>query len=347
MGSNIVVLEQCQVAPSPHGGAAKKLLPLLDFDVIFLRFPLVQLVLFYNVDCSKLDFLETIVPNLKKSLSIVLKHFYPLAGNTIIPLSSGTGPVCRCVVGDFVSLTIAQSDADFVDLTGNHCRDADHFCDLVPKLPQPTYLSDSIRFRLAVFQVTLFPDQVGVCVGVTIHHSIADGATVLRFLQAWSSISKFKGDDSHLLADGLVSVDTLTPPTHNVRAMFVLSHDQIQQLKKFVLNKIGKNVSSFVMICAYLWTCSIKSVGPDEVGDDEPQYLACPGDCRSRVANLLVESTHGRLRGKQGIVEAAVAIGNAIHKTFPGENGVVDFSGYQKPRKLNRRRVLVIAMGQE
>lgn len=120
MASNIVILEQLQVAPSP-GGPAEKLLPLLDFDIIFLRFPIMQLLFFYDLHCTKSDFLGRVVPNLKNSLSLALKHFSPLAGKTILPLSSGT-PFTHYVAGDSVPLKIAWSDADFVHLIGNHSR---------------------------------------------------------------------------------------------------------------------------------------------------------------------------------------------------------------------------------
>lgn len=120
MTTNIVVLEQWQVVPSP-GGPIEKLLPLSDFDIIFLRFPIMQLLFFYDLHCSKSHFLGTLVPNLKNSLSLTLKHFSPLAGKTILPLTSGT-PFTHYVAGDSVPLTISQSDADFVHLIGNHYR---------------------------------------------------------------------------------------------------------------------------------------------------------------------------------------------------------------------------------
>lgn len=119
MGSNTVLLEQCEVAP--NGGAAEKSLPLLDFDLIFLRSPVVQIAFFYGFQCSKSHFLDKIVPNLKNSLSTVLNHYSPLAGTIVLPLTSGT-PVSHYVAGDSVSVSIAQSDADFDYLTANHYR---------------------------------------------------------------------------------------------------------------------------------------------------------------------------------------------------------------------------------
>lgn len=117
------------MAPSP-GGAAENVLPLLDFDVMVLEFYLNQIMSFYDLECSMSEFLEKVVPNLKTSLSLALKHFFPLAGKIILPLttSSGNGPVSHYVAGDSVSLTIAQSDADFVHLTGNHYRYVPDYC---------------------------------------------------------------------------------------------------------------------------------------------------------------------------------------------------------------------------
>lgn len=152
----------------------------------------------------------------------------------------------------------------------------------------------------------------------------------------------------------------VTPPTHNVRAVFVLTDNDIRRLKKFVLSNRKPNVSTFVIVCAHLWTCFARSAGPDEVDDDEAQYLACPGDWRARldpplpenyfgncIAFMVAESRHGKLRGSAGIVEAVRAMEEAIGKTFndnkKGEALIDVVSGYQEFKKLDRRRVLMIA----
>lgn len=263
----------------------------------------------------------------------------------------------------------------------NTYREAEDFRGFVSKLPQATYLPDSIKFPVAAFQVTFFPGR-GLSLGVTMHHSIGDGATLVSFLRAWSSITKFSGD-SHLLendclpfydrsgvikrlsteawneakeAKPLVRL-AVSPPTHNLRATLALSDYEIGRLKK----SVGRNTSTTVIVCAYMWTCLAKSWDDGEVAgdDDEPQYLALPGDCRARldpplpdnyfgncIAFILAESSRGKLRGKEGIAEAVVAIDKAIKETFNKSKeaaGVVDVSGYQEFRKLNRRRVLMVA----
>lgn len=156
---------------------------------------------------------------------------------------------------------------------------------------------------------------------------------------------------------GLVNLTTINaPPTRSVRATFTLSNAEIRQLKKFVLSNMKlKDLSSSVVVYAFLWTCFAKtSDGPD----NEAVYIAIPGDCRARldpplpdtyfgncVAIILGESTFRRLRGKEGFVEAAMEIREAIHKTFNKKknNGVVDISGINKSRKVNIRRRLAVA----
>ncbi|KAL2496904.1 Coumaroyl-CoA:anthocyanidin 3-O-glucoside-6''-O-coumaroyltransferase 2 [Forsythia ovata] len=128
-------LEHCGITPPP-GDLTELTLPLTFFDILWVHFHPIQRLLFYEFPCSKTYFLETIVPNLKQSLSLTLKHYYPLASNLLIPLSNEK-PVFRYVVGDSVSLTIAESSDDFNNLTASYARDADQFYPFVPQLPPP------------------------------------------------------------------------------------------------------------------------------------------------------------------------------------------------------------------
>lgn len=151
------IVEHCQVAPS-SGAPTELLLPLLYSDIIFLSGNLMEILYFYSLpSCSKSHLSDNIVPNLKNSISLTLKHFTPLAGNIIFPLTTGM-PLSHYITGDSVSMAIAVSDADLTHLTGSLSRDADQF-------------PDFIKFPVSAFQVTLFPNQ-GICIGVTMHHCI-------------------------------------------------------------------------------------------------------------------------------------------------------------------------------
>ncbi|KAL2529910.1 Coumaroyl-CoA:anthocyanidin 3-O-glucoside-6''-O-coumaroyltransferase 2 [Forsythia ovata] len=303
------VLELCQVPPPPDA-ATEFSLPLVFFDMIWWDFHPSQSVLFFDFPISKSHFLDAIVPNLKQSLSLTLEHFLPLAGKIIHPLISGR-PISLYTVGDSVSLTIAESGADFNNLTGNHPRDSCEFYSYVPQLPPATHSSNSIRVPVLALQVTVFPDH-GLCFGFTNHHAIGDASTVVSFIEAWASINRFNGDTQYCSLpsfdrtnvqdlNGLDSIywdqilkdssplepPPINPPTNKFRATFFLREDDVQKLKKLVLAKrpSAAHVSSFTVICALVWVCFAKSAASSgkAAADDDVEYFTFVADCRTRL----------------------------------------------------------------
>ncbi|KAL7153485.1 hypothetical protein ABFS83_04G172000 [Erythranthe nasuta] len=375
---SITIIDQVKVAPPP-GAAAEQTLRLQHFDIIWLPYRLMQNLFFYSFPCSESNFSDTIIPNLKKSLSLTLKHFPPFAGKIIFPLTApNRPPFSHYISGDAISLTIAVSNADLIPLTGNNIsRDSDQFHHFVPELPPPaTHSPEQIKFAVAAVQVTLFPNQ-GICVGFTNHQAIGDGSTTVGFLQTWASINKSNGreflsppfyernivpNSDKLIESCWEIIRTYKPtlsssvslPTYKTRATFILTESEIQQLKNFVKTKNpGPNVSSFAVICAYVWTCLAKST-VDDVADDTPEYFTCTADCRRRLnpplrdnyfGNCLGlvqgESTHGRLKGEEGIVFGAEVINEAIQKTVNNERAILEGSivGFLERRKLSGKRV--------
>ncbi|KAL0397797.1 UNVERIFIED_CONTAM: Malonyl-coenzyme:anthocyanin 5-O-glucoside-6'''-O-malonyltransferase [Sesamum calycinum] len=264
----VTVHECCGVAPlAAAGEAAEQSLPLTFFDMIWLYFHPIQRLLFYPSTCSTTDFLETIVPNLKKSLSQTLRNYLPLAGNLIHPMNSDM-PEFRYVPGDSVSVTFAEAteDLDFDYFTGNQARDSDEFYALAPDLPEPKTDSES-GFKIIpvlAIQVTLFPGT-GICIDTQ------------EFGVGWRTRSY---------------------------SLIIL---------------YGKT--------AYVWSCLAKSAAEsgEEVDDNEPEYFGFTVDARHRmespvpatyfgncVAFVVVESTHGLLRGRDGFVSAVKSVGQLI-----------------------------------
>lgn len=73
-----------------------------------------------NHNSSNIHFSDLVlIPKLKSSLSVALQHFLPLAGNVIWPQNSPK-PILSYVQGNIVSLTIAESDADFCHLVSSN-----------------------------------------------------------------------------------------------------------------------------------------------------------------------------------------------------------------------------------
>ncbi|CAK9173757.1 unnamed protein product [Ilex paraguariensis] len=304
------VLEDCRVAPPP-GTVAGKSLPLTFFDLPWLHFPLIHRVMFYEFPHSKTHFIESVIPKLKHSASLTLKHFFPLAGNLIVP-SNSSKPEMRYVNGDSVSLIFAESRGDFDYLSGDHARNADEFHPLVPQMPEVIYESGTAIAPLLALQVTLFPD-VGLCFGLIFHHVIADASTLMNFLNSWASIFKSGGDED-LLKDGILPLyersvikdpkgleeiywgqlkDTkfeVPPyqflPTNKVRATFVMRREVIQKLKKLVSDQRPSlsYVSTVTTTCAFVWICMVKSRlgNGEDIGEDDWDLFVLNVDCRAR-----------------------------------------------------------------
>ncbi|XP_041995981.1 malonyl-coenzyme:anthocyanin 5-O-glucoside-6'''-O-malonyltransferase-like [Salvia splendens] len=141
----------------------------------------------YNHPYSEDEFSNTIVPNLKHSLSLTLKHYLPVAGNLLYPLDTDASKSVICYVsGDTVSLTIAISNLDFDDLVLNHAREADQFYDHVqPQAP----LTEEENYKIAPV----------ICIGVNFHHGLCYWRSIVGLVKAWTMINK-SGDDEAFVA---------------------------------------------------------------------------------------------------------------------------------------------------
>ncbi|KAK6157220.1 hypothetical protein DH2020_011468 [Rehmannia glutinosa] len=361
------LLETCRIAPPPAGDAADQLIvPLTYLDMRWIHFIPIHCLLFYEYPCSKVYFTETLLPKLKQSLSVTLKHYLPLAGNLVYPLNTDEKPVFRYVPGDSVSLTIAESSNDFDEHVGNHARDADQFYDFVPELP-PVKLDESNYQTIPVIalRVTLFPN-LGICVGYSYHHSIGDWSSIVGFIRAWASVNKFGGDDEFLtkqaessrpifdrsVINDPIGIDSIywkvireiplklssfPLPTNRVRATFILHRADIKNLKDLVLDKKPDlvQVSSFVVTVSYVWTCFVKS-GEELVDDDVLELFIFSVDVRARIDPPVPANYFGNCLG--------YGVGKIEHKRLVGDEGFViaaeDIALDIKNRANNKDQVL-------
>lgn len=270
------------VSPSEGGGEEQVVIPLANFNIVRLRYHLLHFLFFYKLECLESHFLNTIIPKLNNSLSLALKHFLPLVGKIVFPLSP-SAPLLDLIsqyeAGDSISVAIAVSGADLDHLTGNHSWDADEFHQFSPHMLPHAYCSSNgcIKFSPLAIQVMLFPNQ-GICIGQTLNHAIADGAIILAFQHVWASINKFNGDDAHLGEKFLIIYErnsivankdlakraqnhmkmssptvslTISSPTNKVRVTFFVSAAKIQKLKSIVVSKkpgMAHIVSSLVVL---------------------------------------------------------------------------------------------------
>ncbi|KAL1560721.1 malonyl-coenzyme:anthocyanin 5-O-glucoside-6'''-O-malonyltransferase-like [Salvia divinorum] len=304
------VIETCRIPP-PQGVAAELFLPLSFFDITWLQLNPIRGLVFYNHPCSEAEFSNTIVPNLKQSLSLTLKHYLPVAGNLLYPLDTDTDttkPVIRYISGDTVPLTIAVSSLGLDDLVADHARESDQFYGLLPLAPPLTEEENYQIVPLVALQVTLFPGG-GICIGLNVNHTLCDARSIVGFLNAWAVINK-SGDDEVFVSRNSESppvfvrpvsedsrrlngifwdvmkkipfkpVQSHPVPTNRVRASFILRQSDIKILKTRISSAKPRRVriSTFAVASAYVWTALAKCGG----GRDEEEVFYYPEDGRGR-----------------------------------------------------------------
>ncbi|XP_047940883.1 malonyl-coenzyme:anthocyanin 5-O-glucoside-6'''-O-malonyltransferase-like [Salvia hispanica] len=303
------VIETCRIPPS-LGAATELFLPLSFYDMTWLHLNHTRRLVFYNHTCSEAEFSNTVVPNLKHSLSLTVKHYLLVAANLLYPSDTDAKkPVFRYISGDSVPLTIAVSGLDFNELVANHAREADQFYDLLPRTPA---MSEEENYKIIPpisLQVTLFPGR-GICLGLSNHHSLGDDRSIIGFVKAWAVINK-SGDSEALISRNRESLPVferpickdssrvdriyweamkkrpLKPaathplPTNRVRASFILRQTNIKTLKNLIFSARPNidRVSTFVVAAAYVWATFAKSLGPAG-HEDEVFYIAADGTGR-------------------------------------------------------------------
>ena len=201
MAAKVVEQEVTKVTPLiSHSSSAQELtLPLTYCDILWLKFPPVERIFFYEITGLASDFFNSeIVPRLKHSLSLTLLHYLPLAGS-IVWRPQAQDQQQQPVIyyspdnDDYgVSVTVAvSSNNDFSHLSGNGIRGAVEFHPLVPQLS----ISHD-KAEIVAAQITLFPDR-GFSIGVSSHHAILDGKSTTMFVKSWAYLCKQLAELGH------------------------------------------------------------------------------------------------------------------------------------------------------
>nr|GME20309.1 malonyl-coenzyme A:anthocyanin 3-O-glucoside-6''-O-malonyltransferase-like [Ipomoea batatas] len=395
VNQTVTVLEKAEVAPPPEATAGISL-PFTFLDVFWLHLPPVHRLIFYQRPISRTHFVDTLIPTIKTSLSLTLQHYSPLAGRVIVSQDNSNLPEIRYVDGDTVPLVFAESnsgDGHFDHLTSDHPRNNTEFHPLVPSLPPTSRAPDGAGvIPVLALQVTLFPGA-GICIGVTNHHAIGDASSIFGFMKAWAFFSGQKHEntspvsfpeefrpfyDRSVIQDrkGLgtriwnsmknikiedTHVHRLPLITDKARATFVVTRDDIQRLKNHILTRRPDlvHVSSFTMICSYVWNCLVKSrheTNPDS-NADEDDYFFCAADYRARldppvprnyfgncILGFVGQAKRKNLVGEEGFEEAAVVIGESIHSQLDtNKDDDIDDDKWEELSRINPDRSLSVA----
>ncbi|KAB2610389.1 phenolic glucoside malonyltransferase 1-like [Pyrus ussuriensis x Pyrus communis] len=308
---SIKLVEICRIAPQ-HADQEFSL-PLTFFDIIWLKFPPIQRLYFYEIVSSSKNtfFFDSILPKLKTALSLTLHHFPPLAGNITWPQDSPI-PILSYLRGDAVSVTVAESDADFHHLVSSNSFniEAKEYHPLVPQL-------DACHEKAAALalQITLFPNN-GFSIGTSVHHAALDGKMSTMFVKSWAYICKHESDlvpdqlkpfyDRRVIPDptridliysnhflnidlerpnnrSLMPFQFEAPQPDSVRGCFQFTPTKIEAIRQLVKAKKQQHqsvpLSKFCVTIAYAWICLVKA---EEIKSKKIR-LIFGVDCRSRL----------------------------------------------------------------
>ncbi|XP_027349537.1 phenolic glucoside malonyltransferase 1-like [Abrus precatorius] len=339
------------------------------FDILWLRLPPVQRIFFYEFPHPTSFFFDTLLPKLKHSLALALGCYFPLVGHVTWPIDSNK-PIINYDNGDTVSLTVAESDADFNHLAGTDLCEAKEIHHLLPHLN----ISHE-QATVVAFQVTLFPNT-GLSIGITSHHAVLDGKTSTSFVKSWAYLCSDLGESPSSLPPQLspfyervkdpkelgtiyandwlkhggpnnrsLMAWDLQVPEDATRGLFQLSRSDIEKLTQFVVSKKKGNkklhLSTFVLCVAYAWVCRVKV---EEV-KGKRVILGFSIDCRARLEPPLPPTYFGNciggraavvekreLLGEDGLIVAVEALSEALETL---KDGVLNGAENLSSRLLN------------
>ncbi|TYH99712.1 hypothetical protein ES332_A11G084600v1 [Gossypium tomentosum] len=328
MGSSctVKILEIAQIKPSLElpNCTIEFSLSLTFFDSFWFTFPPVEGLLFYNLnDLTPADFSSEILPKLKQSLSLTLRHYLPVAGSLKWP-SDAPRPFILYAPDDGVSVIVAESGADFHRLSSNGIYEAVELHPLIPHLRS----SDDSASILAI-QITFFPSQ-GFSIGITAHHTVLEGKTTSMFMKSWAYLCRLgnkenpglplelipyfdreiikdpTGHDLDILylnqrlicsnGNKSLKVPTNKRATRNlVRATVTLSQEDFKKMREKVLSKSPDSskippLSDFALTLGYVASCIVKARGG---AGDRSVCLGFTADCRRRLDPPVPETYFG------------------------------------------------------
>ncbi|KAK1582259.1 hypothetical protein Q3G72_013355 [Acer saccharum] len=167
-----------------NGSTTESTLPLTFFDIFWLKFPPVERLFFYELtDLTHHLFDSVILPNLKRSLSLTLLHYLPLTGKIKWP-PQAPKPAVFYSPKDGVSVTVAESNANFDRVSADDIHEALELRPLTPELVTSDDFADMVAL-----QITLFPNK-GFSIGVSTHHAVFDGKSSTTFIKSWAHLCK-------------------------------------------------------------------------------------------------------------------------------------------------------------
>ncbi|CAL1358707.1 unnamed protein product [Linum trigynum] len=244
---------------------------------------------------------------LKDALSRALVPFYPMAGRLIGPeKGKGSGRLELECNGEGALFLEAETESS-IDELGEFVPSPE--VELGELVPGVDYSQEISSVPMLVLQVTRFKCG-GVCLGIGVHHMVADGASALQFINTWSEMARGGGCILRNTAATTVQSfdrtilrarDPPTPKFHHTEYdthptmviptplipstpiihMMKITQNQITSLKnKANITLSGNRYSNHDILTAHIWRCATRARG---LPDGQPTKLQISVDGRSRL----------------------------------------------------------------
>jgi len=268
------VLSVSRVAPADRAAAADgddpaMVVKLSFFDTPWVVLPPIQRVFLYSLpgggdDADGHEFTDA-VATLKTSLAATLAVYLPLAGK--LAYDAGTGDVVvDCAAADDLGVAFVEAEADADDettfdvrhLADDEAHDIPAFLALVPDLPTKVLPAPVLSV-----QATRLPrgGGGGLALGLSVHHAVADGQAVWRFMAAWVSAAR----------EGSPVTKSLPAPHFGREVIHVPNGDESARhmLKMIapnlpVVRTYATKLATFFFVCAR-FLCVVLSVVTDSL----------------------------------------------------------------------------------
>ncbi|CAE6262773.1 unnamed protein product [Arabidopsis arenosa] len=290
MGAEVIVISNSIVRPESYSEESDRVkIHLTPWDLFFLRAEYPQRGLLF----PQPDPETRIISQLKSSLSVALKIFYPFAGRLVKIKNEDDGTASFYVDCDGSGVKFIHASAKSVSVSdvlepvdGNVPEFLNRF---YPANGVTSY--EGISDSLIAFQVTELKD--GVFIGFGYNHMVADGSSFWSFFNTWSEIC-FNGFDSDhrrkfppLLLRGwfldgieypirIPMSETETPNRVVVTSsliqekIFRVTSRNISELKAKANGEVSsddRKISSLQGVSAFMWRSIIRNSGlnPEEV----------------------------------------------------------------------------------
>nr|CAB3494867.1 unnamed protein product [Digitaria exilis] len=302
--------------PLPAPGHRVLLSP---FDVYWAALPPVRCVFLFAPPPPPANFAD-VASALRSSLAAVLPAFHPFAGELVYDPAELRAVSIVCSEGAGVAFVEAETELNFARLVE---EGAEHDVDALQQLV-PDIRREELPAPVMATQVTEFIGGVGgIAVGVTIHHTAADGRGLWRFLEMWTAAAaaavagsktmpvagepasplhdrrlvSFEGDEELArmflrqvapdLPRTVPKQDPSPGPKNQLsRRTFTLSSSVIQRLKQ----QLTPAPSTFVAVVAHGWVSIARASG---FTDGAPVFAVFLADLRPHMSPRVPEAYVG------------------------------------------------------